>query len=185
MTRLSFPARGAAHGGAAFSAPASARILGGALAVAGALLLGGCAVPARVPAGTTVSATLAELGPPTADIALPDGGRRLQYSQLPAGSQVWNLDFDASGRLVSSDQALRYANFDRIVLGKTTAAEIQREFGLPLKIEYVYSFNGPIWTYRFNDMNNFRRIFIHIDPAGIVQRIIYADELNYRGPLDK
>jgi hypothetical protein len=152
--------------------------------LAGALVLSGCAVPARVPDGTTVQTTLAELGPPTADIALPDGGRRLQYSQMPAGSQVWNLDFDASGRLRSSDQALRYGNFDRIVLGKTTAADIQREYGLPLKIEYVYSFNGPIWSYRFNDMNNFRRIFIHIDPAGVVQRVLYVDEQNIGGPLD-
>ncbi len=152
--------------------------------LAGALVLGGCAVPARVPAGTTVQATLAELGAPTADIALPDGGRRLQYSQMPAGSQVWNLDFDAAGRLRSSDQALRYGNFDRIVLGKTTAADIQREYGLPLKVEYVYSFNGPVWSYRFNDMNNFRRIFIHIDPAGVVQRILYVDEQNIGGPLD-
>lgn len=167
------------------SAGSAARWAAASLCVAGALMLGGCAFPSRVPAGTTLQATVAELGRPTADIALPDGRRRLQYSQLPAGSQVWNLDFDAAGRLASTDQALRYGNFDRIVLGQTTAADIQREFGLPINVEYVYSFVGTVWRYRFNDMNNFRLIYIHIDPSGIVRRIIYADELNYRGQIDK
>lgn len=163
----------------------SARALGSAFALAAALLMGGCAVPARVPAGATLEQTVGELGAPTADIALPDGGRRLQYSQMPAGSQVWNLDFDAAGRLRSTDQALRYGNFDRIMLGQSTAADVQREFGLPMKIEYVYSFDGPVWTYRFNDMNNFRLVYFHIDPAGVVQRIQYADEFSYRGLIDR
>ena len=120
------------------------------------------------------------LGRPTAEYPLPNGGKRLQYSQMPAGSQVWNYDFDASGRLVGQDQALRYDDFNRIRLGQTREDDILRMFGRPMRVVRVATFNGPVWDYRFNDLNNFRIVSIHIDPAGVVQRIIYNDEDNWR-----
>ncbi|MES2185151.1 MAG: hypothetical protein V4505_11440 [Pseudomonadota bacterium] len=152
-------------------------------AVLAVALLAGCASPARMPAGTTADAAVARLGAPTGQYLLPGGGQRLQYSEMPAGAHVWNLDYDAAGRLVSVDDGLRYANFNQIVVGQWRADDVRRMLGQPLRIEHVASFDGPVWTYRFNDLNNFRRIHIHIDPAGVVQRILYTDEIFMRGFL--
>jgi len=126
-------------------------------------------------AGVSAATLQARLGQPSGVYPLPNGGQRLQYSQMPAGSQVWNYDFDNAGRLVNQDQALRYANFNLIVLGQTRQEEIMRNFGRPMRVVRVARFDGPIWDYKFNDINNPRIISIHIDPAGVVQRIVYTD----------
>ncbi|MCZ2495820.1 hypothetical protein GN316_03530 [Xylophilus sp. Kf1] len=136
---------------------------------------GGGAVSQADMAAATPASLQGRLGNPTAVYPLPNGGQRIQYSQMPAGSQVWNYDFDGSGRLVSQDQALRYDNFNRIVQGQTTQDEVLRMYGPPMRVVRVARFDGPIWDYRFNDINNPRIISIHIDRAGLVQRIVYTD----------
>jgi hypothetical protein len=126
--------------------------------------------------GTDTPSTLqARLGLPSATYPLPDGGQRLQYSQMPSGYQVFDYDFDSSGRLIRQDQALRYENFNHIVPGKTREDEILFTFGRPMRVVSVATFDGPIWDYRFSDINNPRIISVHIDRLGIVQRIVYTD----------
>ncbi|WPB56078.1 hypothetical protein [Xylophilus sp. GOD-11R] len=136
---------------------------------------GGAGLPQGDIGNATPATVQARLGTPTASFPLPEGGQRLQYSQMPAGYQVWNYDFDTSGRLIRQDQALRYDNFNRIVQGQTREDEILRTYGRPMRIVKVATFDGPIWDYRFSDINNPRIISIHIDRAGIVQRIVYND----------
>jgi hypothetical protein len=148
--------------------------------LAAGALLAGCAGTSGMPAGATTESTKARLGPPTAEYSMPGGGRRLQYSQMPAGSAVWNLDFDNGGRLRSQDQALRYENFNRIAVGQTTADDIRQMFGPPMRITRVASFDGPVWDYRFNDLNNFRFIHVHIDNGGTVRKIQYTDDVRSR-----
>ncbi|QHI98733.1 hypothetical protein GT347_12460 [Xylophilus rhododendri] len=150
------------------------------LALAAAAIAGGCASPANLPAGSTPDAAIAAVGQPTARYPLPGGGQRLQYSTAPAGQHVWNADFDAAGRLLGVDDGLTYTNFNRIVLGQWTRDDVLRLLGRPGLVEKVYSFQGDIWTYRFSDLNNPRLVHIHIDPAGVVQRIIYTDEFAAR-----
>ncbi|MCZ2498486.1 hypothetical protein GN316_17130 [Xylophilus sp. Kf1] len=155
----------------------------GGLAIAA--LLAGCASPTGLPAGSTPESAIAALGEPTGRYARPEGGQRLQYSQAPAGQHVWNTDFDAAGRLLGVDDGLRYGNFERLVMGQSTRDDVLYMLGRPGRLEYVYSFRGQIWTYRFNDMNNPRLVSIHIDPAGVVQRIVYTDEFNARDRTDR
>ncbi len=169
MTTATHPLRAAA-----FHTTACAGAVAAALALA---LLAGCASPAREPVGSTPDAAVARLGKPTGDYPLPGGGRRLQYSEMPGGSHVWNMDYDTSGKLVSVDDGLRYANFDRIVIGQWTADDVTRMLGRPMRVERVVTFNGPVWAYRFSDHNTMRLIYVHLDPAGVAQRIVYADEL--------
>ena len=148
-------------------------------------VLAGCASPARLPAGSTPASTVAAMGQPTGRYPLPDGGQRLQYSEAPAGQHVWNVDFDATGRMLGVDDGLRYGNFERLTLGRATRNDVLLLLGRPGRVEYVYSFTGDIWTYRFNDMNNPRLVHIHIDPANVVQRIVYTDEFNARDRSDR
>ena len=114
-----------------------------AVAAGAAVLLAGCAIPSQVPAGATVDAAQTQLGAPTGRYPLPGGGQRLQYSEQPSGSAVWNLDFDAAGRLQRTDQALRYPNFNQIVVDQGTGDDVLRMMGRPARVERVAMFDGP------------------------------------------
>jgi hypothetical protein len=148
-----------------------------------ALLLAGCAgVPQWEKPGALRADVVKRLGRPTAIHALPSG-ERLQYSQQPAGTQVHNLDFDAAGRLLSVDQALEPEKFGRIVLDQWTARDVERLLGKPALIEHVARFKGGIWTYRYQDVSGYRRLHVHLDPAGVVRQLLTTEE-PYREPRD-
>ena len=50
-----------------------------------------------------------------------------------------------------SRQVLAENEFNRIVPGQWTRADVEREFGPPARIEHVASWTGPIMTYRWRD----------------------------------
>jgi hypothetical protein len=143
----------------------------GWLAFSAALLLGmaGCANPDALVVGTSRDQVLARHGKPSADIQLP-GGERLQYSRQPAGQQVYNVDLDASGKVVSSTQVLTEPQFAKVQLDTWTSADIEREFGKPALVEGVRSFNGPVWTYRYHYYGTDKQFHFFIDPAGVVRK---------------
>ncbi|KAF1048243.1 hypothetical protein [Xylophilus sp.] len=162
---------------------AAARLLRAAALAMAAVLLAACAslTPLADPPGTPREQVLARLGAPTGRYALPGGGERLQYSQAPAGTNVYNFDFGADGRLQRSEQALDPAVLLRIQIDRWTADDVRRLLGQPGRISRVYSFDGDVWSYRFLEFNNPRLIHIHIDPAGVVRRIQYTDVDRRRG----
>lgn len=140
------------------------------------LQLVGCAFPAREAPGAVQSEVIARLGPPTAIFALPSG-QRLLYSELPAGFAAYNLDFDATGRLVRNEQVLTQSRFENIPPGVWTLADVQRTFGPPLLVERVSRFDGDIWTYRFRQNSDPRLAHVHIDRQGVVRMVMFTDEL--------
>jgi hypothetical protein len=140
-----------------------------------ATLLAACASPNRVPLGSSRDDTIARLGPPTAVHRLADG-ERLQYSYQPAGPWVHNLDFDTNGRLLRNTQVMDPADFDHIVVDQWTRAEVQQRYGRPALVEKVARFDGDIWTYRFLEISRRRMLHVHIDPTGVVRRVMTTDE---------
>ena len=141
-----------------------------------AVQISGCALPAREKAGALRAEVVARLGPPTAVFALP-AGERLLYSELPAGFAAYNLDFDASGRLVRNEQVLTQARFENLPVGIWTTADVQRTFGAPLRVERVARFEGDIWTYRFRQNSDPRLAHVHLDRQGVVRQVLFTDEL--------
>ena len=141
-----------------------------------AVQISGCALPAREKAGALRAEVVARLGPPTAVFALP-AGERLLYSELPAGFAAYNLDFDASGRLVRNEQVLTQARFESRPVGVWTTADVQRTFGAPLRVERVARFEGDIWTYRFRQNSDPRLAHVHLDRQGVVRQVLFTDEL--------
>ena len=139
-----------------------------------ALLLAACAATigaASVVPGMTRDDVLARAGPPTGVVPLANGAQRLQYSLQPAGQAAWMIDLDAAGRVTSAQQALTASNFERIVPGQWTGADIQREFGPPARVDQVASWNGPVLTYRWRDVQNADMLyFVYLDPQGVVRR---------------
>ncbi|NIF84775.1 hypothetical protein F3J24_14795 [Comamonas sp. Tr-654] len=141
--------------------------------------LAGCMVPQWQKPGMPQAEVEKGMGKPTLVVALPDGGQRLVYSQQPAGQQVYHMDFDAQRKLVRVDQVLDTAHFFALRNGVDTRDDVYRMFGPPAIVEGVYSFKGDIWTYRFLDNTFGRRAHVHIDPQGVVQKVMFTDESMY------
>ncbi|TWO68509.1 hypothetical protein FN976_23035 [Caenimonas sedimenti] len=141
---------------------------------AAAFFLAACASPyaaTGVAPGTPREEVLARLGQPTRVVELPGRGQRLQYSLQPAGQDAWMVDLDAAGKVVSSRQVLNERDFHRIVPGQWTRADIEREFGPPARVDGVASWNGPVMTYRWRDVQGADMFYwVYLDPQGIVRR---------------
>ena len=144
-----------------------------------ALGLAGCMVPQWQKPGMPQAEVEKGMGKPTVVVPLPEGGTRLVYSQQPAGQQVWHMDFDAQHKLTRVEQVLDTNHFFALRNGVDTRDDVRRMFGPPAKVEGVYSFKGDIWTYRFLDNGNPRRAHVHIDPQGVVQKVMFTDESMY------
>jgi hypothetical protein len=134
------------------------------------------AVPSRLAPGLTRAEVLAQAGKPTAVYPLPQGGERLQYSELPAGVAVHDLDFDAQGRLVSARQVLTTAVLDSIRADQWTVQDVRTLLGAPRRVEHVATFLGDIWTYRFRDNGNDRFFHVFMDQGGTVRKTQYTDD---------
>jgi hypothetical protein len=179
----------------AIASPAAGQALPGpwwrrlALSLALAVLgLAGCMLmPERVPLGTPHAEIVQRLGRPTAEYPLPDGGRRLQYSMQPAGEYVYNLDLDASGRLRQVQQVMDADWLQRHVqVGRWTREDALFHLGKPALVERVARFRGDVWTYRFLEAGNLRRLaHLHIDPEGVVRILMFTDEPYPDPPPDR
>lgn len=108
----------------------------------------------------------------------PEGGERWQYSELPAGVQVYNLDFDATGRLVRNAPALTQAWLEQIPVGQWTVSDVRYWLGEPQRVERVARVEGEVWTYRFLQLSDPRFAYLHIDPSGTVQRVLFVDDVS-------
>lgn len=139
-----------------------------------ALGLAGCMVPQWQKPGMPQAEVEKGMGKPTLVVPLPEGGQRLVYSQQPAGQQVYHMDFDARHKLVRVEQVLDTTHFFALRNGVDTRDDVYRMFGPPAKVERVYSFKGDIWTYRFLDNTVARRAHVHIDPQGVVQKVMLS-----------
>jgi hypothetical protein len=135
------------------------------------VLLAACASPASLKPGTPMPEARASLGRPTAEIRLPDGGSRLQYSGQPNNQSVWNVDFDAQGRLRSAEEMMTDEAFLRVRAGKDTQADVLRDFGAPAEVFHYRLVNETAFMYRYYTHGRFHAaMFIYFDPAGVVKR---------------
>ena len=154
-------------------------LLGAAL-----VLLTGCAgtffYGQDVPPGTPRDAVVARMGQPTRTVPW-QGGERLQYSLQPAGQYAWVVDLDHAGRVVATRQVLTAANFERIVPGTWTRADVEREFGPPASIDHVRSWDGPIMAYRWNNGTDMF-YWMYLDAGDVVQRA--HPGMEFRDPPD-
>jgi hypothetical protein len=72
-----------------------------------------------------------------------------------------------------------------IALDRWTRADVLQNLGRPALIERVVSFRGEVWSYRFLEMNSPRQAHLHIDPEGVVRRLMFTDELMRDDPPDR
>jgi outer membrane protein assembly factor BamE (lipoprotein component of BamABCDE complex) len=144
-----------------------------ALGAALLALVAGCANPLNawdVAPGTSREQVLARSGQPTAVVALPGGGQRLQYSMQPFGHDVIMVDLDAAGKVVRSRNVMTPSEFYRIEPGRWTRDDVLREFGRPAWVDAVQSWQGSVFTYRWKEGNEPMFYWVYFDPQGIVRR---------------
>lgn len=140
--------------------------------------LAGCsALGDAVRPGTPRAQVLSAWGPPSGVYSLEGGGTRLQYSRQPFGREVYNIDLDGSERVAGFEQALHPAVLAQVQAGKWTADDVRIRFGLPAQVSRVGDFDGDVWTYRYQELNNPRQFHVYLDAAGIVRRAHASDEV--------
>lgn len=155
------------------------RTLLAAIGGLGALALAGCASWdfAAITPGMDEAAVRAKYGIPTAIYPAPGGGVRWQYSKQPSGQRVYNVDFNAAGRVVHVEQALQGGLFEKhIRAGVWTREDALFEYGPPAWTMGVANFNGTIWVYRYTNGPTWRLLYLDISPDGIVQSWSRGDE---------
>jgi hypothetical protein len=167
----------------------TSRSLGSLAALAALSVLAavaGCAnEPTRVQPGATAADTLQRLGAPTGRYPLNNGGERLQYSRMPAGFEVTDIDVDASGKVVSVTQVLSEARFGYdIKVNEWRQNDVMAFYGRPYQIDRVSSFDGVVWTWRYKAVNERRMLYIYIDPTGVVRRYHTGDDLEFERVRD-
>jgi hypothetical protein len=135
------------------------------------LLLAACATPQSLAPGTPLPEARSALGRPTAEIPLPSGGTRLQYSGQPFNQSVWNADFDTQGRLARVEQMMTDEAFRRVRAGQDTQADVLRDFGAPAETFQYKLSNESAYMYRYYTYGGFKAaMFIYFDPRGVVKR---------------
>ena len=162
------------------------RSLGSLAALAVLAAVAGCASePTRIQPGTTAAETLQRLGAPTGRYPLNNGGERLQYSRMPAGFEVTDIDVDPSGKVVSVTQVLNEARFGYdIKVDQWRQNDVMAFYGRPYQIDRVSSFDGVVWTWRYKAVNERRMLYIYIDPTGVVRRYHTGDDLEFERVRD-
>jgi hypothetical protein len=141
------------------------------LPAAVALWLTACATPLALTPGTPIDEARARFGRPTAEIALPDGGARLQYSGQPYNQSVLNADFDPQGRLRRVEEVMNDDAFARVRAGTDTQRDVLREFGPPAESFHYRLKNETAYMYRYLTHGGFpAAMFVYFDPAGVVKR---------------
>ena len=120
------------------------------LAAALVAALGACAAtgPQTFPPGSNVGTVTQGMGAPTGEYPLPSGGRRLEYWLGPYARQTYMLDFDASGRLLRSEQVLTEGHFNAILAGMSSA-EVLSRIGRPATTWPIPRQQQLVWSYRY------------------------------------
>jgi len=146
-----------------------------ALCAAGALSACSSYGPQSLGNGASVDATSRAMGAPTAETALPDGGRRLEYARGPYGKHTYLLDFDAQGRLLRWEQVLTEARFNTIRAGMD-ASEVLAQIG-HASDQYMVGWHvrQTVWAYRYE--TPFCQWFqVGLDPQGKVVDTAYGPD---------
>ena len=99
----------------------------------------------------SLTAVETELGAPDAKVALKTGGTRFVYSLQPMSEQVWWIDFNEKGEVVSRQNVLDREHFALIRPGIDTKETVWNLFGKCAEESHFALVNQDAWMYRFLD----------------------------------
>lgn len=120
------------------------------LTLALATTLGACALfPShRFAMGTPLNEVRRQLGQPSAEYLLPDGGRQLEYAGGEFAKSTFKYAFDRRGLLIRGEQVLTERLFAGIRAGMT-AEEVRLRIGAPSSVWPLRRQHQQVWSYRY------------------------------------
>jgi hypothetical protein len=130
-------------------------------------LCAGCVGISAINVGQSQAEIRATWGAPTLQTKTA-AGERWTYSTAPMGRQVWLLDFDAKGQLVSRVQGLTVDRITQVQIGQTRA-EVEARLG-PSYWSLRYPLRPDEWVhiYRFDDALAPMCFYVGYDEKAIV-----------------
>ena len=146
--------------------------------MAALLAMAGCAL-APVQPGMSSSQVVDSYGKPTRVVATVLG-TRLQYSSQPAGQSAVMVDLDAAGKVIAVREVMTLQEFSKIQIDKWTREDIEREFGLPARVDTVASWSGDIMNYRWRDSLHDMYFWVYLDANQVVRRTGQGMEIPMR-----
>ncbi|MFT4173611.1 MAG: outer membrane protein assembly factor BamE [Rhodocyclaceae bacterium] len=120
------------------------------------------------PGESTVQEVERLMGEPTMRWDEPDGTRLLEYSRMPNGTHNYMLRISSAGILVSMEQTLDEAHFDRVATGMTED-QVRRLLGQPATRQPLPLKNQLVWDWPYvGPANQEMRFNVHFGPEGKV-----------------
>ena len=123
----------------------------------------------------SLTAVETELGAPDAKVTLESGGTRFVYSLQPMSEQVWWIDFNEKGEVVSRQNVLDREHFALIRPGVDTKETVWNLFGKCAEESHFALVNQDAWMYRFLDEGFFHMAcWVQFDMKGVVTEVGYT-----------
>lgn len=142
-------------------------------------LVSGCAGIAQLSPGASQAEVRAAWGTPTGQIKTATS-ERWTYSTAPEGREVWLVEFDAGGRMVSRTQGLTVARITKIQNGQTQP-EVEALIGPSYwTLRYPFKREELVHVYRFNDIVTPTCFYVGYNASGVVTSTGMQEE--NRGP---
>jgi hypothetical protein len=138
-------------------------------------LLAACAgARGIVPTQSTLAEVRASLGSPT-DIRFDQNGVELwEYARGPMGTETYLIRAAKDGRVSSVTQLLTEEQFEKIIPGQMTKADVRHLLGRPSDQAFLY--NGTSWSWRVDLKPQTGHFVVRFDPKDVVlDKIILID----------
>jgi hypothetical protein len=117
-----------------------------------ALMLAGCANVSSVQPGTPITQVIKQYGNPDMNCPSRDGGKRMVWTQQPAGETAYALHVNKQGLVGAPQQVLTAKSFSILSNGEVwTRERVHCEFGPPANItrDDWGDDHQWIWAYRY------------------------------------
>lgn len=151
-----------------------------AAAFAAAVLIAGCDFmgygPGNLQPGATAEEVRRQMGKPTEERQLADGGRVFWYVRGPQGFHTYKVVFDRDAKVTSIAQVLTEANFRNIVADRSTRADVLELIGPPRESMKFPNLAEEVSTWRYQDGTFNKYLHVHFTPDGVVKRYVLEME---------
>ena len=127
------------------------------------LLLSGCASVSDVEPGTPVAEVVKKYGRPSVSCSMPDGSRRMVWTQMPMGEAAYALNVGADNTVGAPEQVLSDAHFQILANGqKWTPEALRCEFGPPASVTESGMGNSKQWVWGYRYMRGSDAIMMYV-----------------------
>ena len=148
--------------------------LPGIASVGAVLLLAACAAMdgrGLVPGKSTAAEVQAVMGSPVQRLKRPDGVEALYFARHPEGRFCYVVSIGPDGVMRGMEQRLARAQFARIIVDKTTAAEVRELLGPPSHVMHQRLKAMDVWEYPWREIDEVRVLFVGLSGDGIVREV--------------